>query len=238
MRGATTFVAGDTYEYRLVWADDYTLGTGYNTESRPSDMFSQTVANNGDAISLTNLPTSPPTRLLHPSSDLPLQDLRSSTPFNYVGQVAAGTTTFTDTLSRCRGGHESRARRHVDQRQLQLLCDLRVAADGTESRPSPLSTSINVTNGRVTLDELPMADIATTEWRTRRIYRCLSTDSSTFHLVGEIPNMDAGEFFVDNLTDAQISVNPTIDLDGPKIGYATRLVDVLSRDGSVYSSGV
>ena len=233
--GGTSFVAGDSYEYRLVWADDYALGTSYNTESRPSDTFTQTVAADGDAILLSGLSTTPPNDAythLRVYRRNATNDPAGS--FNYVGQVGVGTTTLTDTMDDGTAILNPPLNDTVISGNYSYYVTY-VAADGTESRPGPLSTSINVINGRVTINELPVADIASTEWRTRRIYRCLSTDSSTFHLVGEIPNMDANQFFVDNLTDAQISMNPMIDLDGPKIGYPTRLVDILSRDGRVYN---
>lgn len=233
--GATTFVAGDEYEYRLVWGDDYTLGNPNPTESRPSDVFTQIVGANGDQIELSSLPVSPPS-----DSYTHLRVYRhkvgdpATNEFKYVGQVAKGTTDFVDTVA----DGVVAANPELDDTVISgnySYYVTYVSSDGTESRPGPLSGPINVTNGRVTLDDLPQADIATTEWRTRRIYRSLSTDSSMFHLVGEIPNMDADQMFVDNFTDADIALNPTIDLDGPKIGYSTRLVDVLSRDGSVYS---
>ena len=230
--GASTFVAGDTYEYKVVWGDDYTLGTPTPTESRPSDTFTQTVAANGDSIDLSGLSTTPPS-----ASYTNMRIYRRKTPatdFNYIGQVATGTTTFSDTVSDAAAAANPVLNEQVISGNYSYYVTY-VAADGTESRPGPLSGPINVTNGRVTIDNLPRADIATTEWRTRKIYRSLSTDSSTFHLVGEIPNMDADEFFVDNYLDADIIGNPTIDLDGPKIGYSTRLVDILSRDGSVYN---
>ena len=234
----TSFSAGDTYEYQLVWADDYTLGSPNPTESRPSDIITHTVAADGDAIRLSNLPTSPPSSA-YTHLRVFRRNTATQTDFFYVGQVDVSTTppgdVLTDTMD------DATAELNVPPMNDQVISGnygyyvTYVAADGTESRPGPLSGPINVTNGRVTIDNIPQADIATTEWRTRRIYRSLSTDSSAFHLIGEIPNMDANEFFVDNYTDAQISGNPTIDLDGPKIGYSTRLVDILSRDGSVYN---
>ena len=230
--GATSLVAGDTYEYKLVWGDDYTLGNPNPTESRPSDTFSQTVAANGDSIDLDTLPTTSPSASY---THLRMYRRKSTdTVFNYVGQVAKGTTTFSDSMSDAAATANPELEEQVISGNYSYYVTY-VSGDGTESRPGLLSGPINVTNGRVTIDNLPQADVATTEWRTRKIYRSLSTDSSSFHLVGEIPNMDAGEMFVDYFRDDQISSNPEIDLDGPKIGYSTRLVDVMSRDGSVYS---
>lgn len=226
----TSLTVGDTYEYKLVWGDDYALGTPTPTESRPSDTFSYTVAADGDEIVLSNLPTSPPT-----SSFTHLRVYRrtgAGTDCHYIGQVSAGATTFHDSTSDAVASGNPVLNETVISGSYSYAITY-VAADGTESRPGPLSGPINVTNSRVTLDSLPQADTAT-EWRMRRIYRSLSTDSETFHLVGEIPNMDADVLFVDNFTGAEISTNPTLDRDGPKIGYSTRLVDVVSRDGWSY----
>jgi hypothetical protein len=236
--GGTALEAGDTHEYKLVWGDDYALGTPTPTESRPSETFSQAVGADGDEIVLSNLPTAPPT-----NSYTHLRVYRrtgAGTDFNYVGQVSAGTTTFHDSASDAVAAGNPILDETVISGNYSYAITY-VAGDGTESRPGPLSGPINVTNGRVTLDNLPQADTGATEWRTRRIYRSLATDSETFHLVGEIPNMDGDVMFVDNFTDAEISTNPTLDCDGPKIGYSTRLVDVVSRDGwnchSVFEEG-
>lgn len=232
-------VAGDEYEYVTVWATDASVSLAYNTESDFSDSFTQVVAAGDDSIDLSGLPTNPPA-----DSYTHLSIYRRNTAhvaggdedYYYVGQVAKGTTTFSDTMDDATAEVPTNTTLETQNITGNYTYYVTyVAADGTESRPSLISNSVNVTNGRVTLDELPYADIATTDWRTRNVYRCLSTDSSDFHLVAEIDNMDPDVVFVDNLTDDQIETEPTLDLDGPKIMSSTCLVDVLSRDGSTYN---
>ncbi len=108
---------------------------------------------------------------------------------------------------------------------------------GIESRPSPITDPININNRRVLLYNIPQADPNNPNdaiWQVRRIYRCLSTNSSEFHFVAEIPNTTEPWTLTDRLRDADIKNNPTIDLDGPKIIPSTPLVQVLKRDGNVY----
>ena len=136
--GATTLVAGDTYEYKLVWADDYALGNPNPTESRPSDTFTRTVANNGDSINMSNLPTSPPTTSYTHLRVYRRKQGAASTDYNYIGQVATGTTTFSDTVSDAAAAANPVLDEQVISGNYSYYVTY-VAADGTESRPGPLS---------------------------------------------------------------------------------------------------
>ncbi|TWT39420.1 flagellar hook-basal body complex protein [Blastopirellula retiformator] len=102
-----------------------------------------------------------------------------------------------------------------------------------ESRPSLVLGPENVINGRISLSNLPMPSGGTPPYDTVNVYRNLSTDSASYYLVTELA---AGEDFVDNRSDAEISdltntANRVVDLDGPKIDSNTFLVDVVKRDG-------
>ncbi len=104
-----------------------------------------------------------------------------------------------------------------------------------ESRPSPLIGPQNVSSDRVVLSNIPTpgGDYAGGQVR---IYRNLSTDPSTFYHVADVIG---GTSYVDHVSDATISNSATpgfkaLDLNGPKITTNTRLVDVLSRNGSTY----
>ncbi|HYW81122.1 MAG TPA: flagellar hook-basal body complex protein, partial [Thermoguttaceae bacterium] len=103
-----------------------------------------------------------------------------------------------------------------------------------ESRPAPMVGPLTSNGGRIQLSDLP-AD-ASGQWGYRRIYRSLSTDSSSFHFVAEIadavtPNLT----FTDSASDAMIAANPEIDLDGEPIDNSSLLVDLLLRDGATYN---
>jgi flagellar hook protein FlgE len=115
---------------------------------------------------------------------------------------------------------------------------------GFESRANlDLSPStVNVTNGSVTLTNLPtVAAGDTSGWTVRRVYRCLATDESKFYYVGETADATSNVAFQDSTSDADLVADDAglpngglIDLDGPKILSGTPLVDVLRRDGNTF----
>lgn len=105
---------------------------------------------------------------------------------------------------------------------------------GVESRPSPLIGPLNVVNGRIQLKNLPVD--ASGQWSVRRIYRNLANNDTEFHFVTEIPNNLAGQTFTDNVTDATITANAQIDLDGPRINTNTLLSNVLQRVDNTYTA--
>jgi len=102
---------------------------------------------------------------------------------------------------------------------------------GLESRPSPLSSSLNVVGNQIDLSSIPTDGSG--QWAVRRIYRNLSTDDSVFHYVGEIAD-NVTTTFTDNIPDATITSNALIDLEGPRIGANTLLTNVLQRNDTVY----
>jgi flagellar hook protein FlgE len=104
---------------------------------------------------------------------------------------------------------------------------------GTESRPSPISGPINVANGRIELSNFPAAAPGS-EWQVMRIYRNTATDDSTFYYLGEVGDVTGSVTLTDSTSDAEIMGNARLDMNGPRIIPSTRLVQVLSRDGSAY----
>ncbi|HPP53212.1 MAG TPA: flagellar hook-basal body complex protein, partial [Thermoguttaceae bacterium] len=102
---------------------------------------------------------------------------------------------------------------------------------GEESRPTKLLGPVNVVNGRIQISNIP---VPAGEWSYVRIYRNLADDENSFHFVDWIDTPTFSGGWTDNFTDEDIEGNPTIDLDGPRIGYNTLLVDVLRRDGPNY----
>lgn len=102
-----------------------------------------------------------------------------------------------------------------------------------ESRPSDPIGPVTVVNGNVTIDNLPTPIPA--DYDTIRIYRNLTTDSSSYYLTATT----ATGPFTDDRSDAAISDltvpgNTALDMDGPAIKPSTKLVDVLKRDGLNY----
>jgi flagellar hook protein FlgE len=107
--------------------------------------------------------------------------------------------------------------------------------NGAESRPTsrfgPFTAS-QVNTPRIRLDNLPVP-MSLTEYDSVRIYRNTTASTTTFHLVDTIAT---GVSYIDNNPDSAIASAATINLEGPPIDFGTRLLDVVSRNGAVYSN--
>ena len=222
--GGGTLVEGDIYRYRFAYADS----TG--TESTVSDELAITVqSGNGlpdNVINLNNLPDS--------SGEYPqLNIYRTEANGSDFYLLSAGETpggSFQDD-----GNVPVDLTSPLDQSVLNGNYSYLVTfarAGEADSRPSPLLGPINVLNGRVHLQNLPVPPVPAPgddfpAYDKVRIYRNLADDSSSFFLVDEV---DPGESYTDKLSDTQISGNLQIDLDGPKINPNTLLLNVVSRD--------
>ncbi len=234
-------VPGDTYHYKIVYANG-ALGSTTGTEGIPSTVIDlagvslRSIAG-GDAVDedtvyIDDIPPAPPGTFTH------FRIYRSTdggTSYNYAGEDVVAATNFTDD-----GGTTGAA---LDETRMTGNYSYYITfADspggpgfGTESRPAPLIGPLPVSNGRVTLDDLPVD--ASGQYTVRRIYRNLSNDDASFHFVGEIldsttPNLN----WTDKATDAAISGNAEIDLDGPRATSSTLLTELLRRDGAVYEN--
>ncbi|WP_161603305.1 flagellar hook-basal body complex protein [Blastopirellula marina] len=227
---------GDVYEYRFAFVDadgNETVasdGQQITVDGAPAD-------GNGYSVVLDNIPT---------SADY--TDVR-------IYRTAAGGSDFyeLDTISMA-----AAASPYIDDGSVPLTTNelnedtingnysylvTFGRAGQQESRPSLVLGPQNVINGRINLTDLPLPGGGTPPYDTVNVYRNLSTDSASYYLVTEL---GAGEDFVDDRSDAEISdltnsANRRIDLDGPKVDSNTLLVDVVKRDGlnfeSMFSEG-
>lgn len=226
-----TLNGGDVYQYR------YTFIDGSGNETAPSNAHTVTVSGspadgNGYSVVLDSLPTSPDYdsvriyRTAAGGSDF--YELDTLT-------MAAAATPYVDDGSTPLTTNQLDAQT-INGNYTYLVTYARAGEE--ESRPSLAIGPQNVVNGRIELSNLPLPPTPPPEggfpaYDKVRIYRNLSTDSSSFFLVEEL---DPGEDFIDMTPDSQISDlsipgNKTIDLDGPKIDSNTLLVDVVKRDG-------
>ncbi|NQT40351.1 MAG: flagellar hook-basal body complex protein, partial [Planctomycetes bacterium] len=236
-----TLVPGDTYHYKIAYADG-ALGSTTGTEGIPSTAINlagvslQSIAG-GDAVDedtvyIDNIPSAPPGTFTH------FRIYRSTdggTSYNYAGEDVVAATNFTDD-----GGTTGAV---LDETRMTGNYSYYITfanspggpGFGTESRPAPMVGPLPVSNGRVTLEDLPVD--ASGQYTVRRIYRNLSDDDASFHFIGEIldsttPNLN----WTDKATDAMISGNTQIDLDGPRATSSTLLTELLRRDGAVYEN--
>lgn len=233
--GAGALTALGTYSYRIVFGDA-PVGSLVDTESAPSEEIGPiTLAAGEDEIVLNNVPVDTEgnyaTRRIYRTLD-------GGSTYYYVGEIADNvTTTFTDGVSDAVAAASAELDADTISGEYSYYITFADAAggpgNGTESRPSPLIGPLNVVNGRVQLQDLPVD--ASGQWSVRRIYRTLATDSSTFYYVGEITDATTpGLTFTDNAADATIALNDQLDFDGPRVLANTPLIDVLRRDGDVY----
>jgi flagellar hook protein FlgE len=156
---------------------------------------------------------------------------------------ATGTLTINDTESDATiAGNAVLDDTSLDSGSYSYYVTYYKASSGEESRPTakfgPV-TADSTTSPQIRLDKLP--EPATLDFDGIRIYRNLSTNQNTFHRVGEISPATIASFpgdisFIDNISDATISSNSQIDLDGPDITFSTLLTDVVSRNGATYTN--
>ena len=249
--------AGDTYEYRIVYASQPASTATPPTipafsEGTPSTAISATVATGDGSILLQNIDTDP--SHAGPNSYINIyrcDTTAGDTDYNYVGQVPVGTTsgataTFLDTTDNTTADANPTLDTDTLTGKYEYYVTYANAGGGpgmgTESRPNLDLTpsTVSVANGRVTLTNLPTDNSG--DWTVRRVYRCLASDPSKFYYVGEIPDAtSANATFTDSTPDdtlvqqdATLPNGGLIDLDGPKIGSGTKLVDVLRRNGDAF----
>ncbi|MFH1265417.1 MAG: flagellar hook-basal body complex protein, partial [Planctomycetota bacterium] len=237
--GVGGFAAG-VYQYRFVYANDAYTNPPELDESTPSNTVSVTLVGGEGQIDLSNIPISDPAPAGTHSFVRVYRTAAGGTDFHYVDEIpiAVGpTTAYSDALDDVT--LLTRSQLNEDTLPASSYSYYVTFADaaggpgiGTESRPSPIAGPI-VPNGRVVLSNLPTANPADA-WMVRRIYRNLSSDSSTFYYVGETADATSSVSITDNLPDATISTRATINLEGPQVIPGTLLTNVLRRDGSTY----
>jgi flagellar hook protein FlgE len=223
--GAGNLAAG-TYEYRVAF---YTESGGTPTiyESAPSSAFGSVTIGASDDIALTGLPTDGSGiwtgRRLYRSmdgGDFELVATLDATTANYDDSNAApGAVLDADSL---------------DQANYSYYVTFYNTSTGLESRPTQRIGSLAVSdvNRRIIMENIPQPTSA--DFNAVRVYRNIANNTSQFHLVTTLT--DGETSFIDNVADADILLNPEVDLDGPKASGGTFLVDVVVRDGESYST--
>lgn len=229
--GPGTHAEGATYQYKFVNVDTSGQETSASAAVSMTVPAGDTLANN--RITLNNIPAGtadyPTVRIYRATG--------SSTTFSEVGSVT-GVTTFNDNLATLPGTPAT-----LDTTSLSgnysYLVTFYNSTSQTESRPSERIGPVTIVNGRISLDSLPTVP---TGYDQVRVYRNLASDSDSYYLVGTVdapggtPNTFTDGRSDADISDLTVSTNKTVDLDGPRIGFATKLVDVLKRDGLSYES--
>jgi flagellar hook protein FlgE len=155
------------------------------------------------------------------------------TTYYYAGEELLGKDPpqFTDIRSDAQLGAALDATSVVEDGGYTYYVTFRNRETGRESRPSPLSSEFILSaDGRIRLLNIP--EDASGQYHERVIYRNPYNDNSNWQRVGIIPTATGATTFTDRV--GIDGLGPEIDRDGPKIGTATLLKDVIRRDGSTY----
>lgn len=222
---------GSVYQYRFVYVDSN------GKESNLSSTVSYTVpAGNGladDTISM-NLPAA--------STQYNQVRVYRTAPggsnFFLVGNGAAGST-FQDTSAA-----SSATALNTDALAGNYSYMVTFYKNGEpESKPSPLVGPVSLANGRAFLTGFPTPPVPAPgsglpAYDSIRLYRNVANDPNSYYLVDTIAPTGS---YTDNRTDADISNlalpgRQKVNLDGPAVDAATRLVDVTTRDGLNYAN--
>ena len=221
-------LAGD-YAYRIVFVD--TEGN----EGPPSASLGPLNVTGGagdQAILLDNLPTADGVDFV--ARRLYRTDGTGTGDYQLVTQLDATQSSYVDTTSDV-GLGASLAADTLAPANYSYHVTFYNTVTGLESLPTALIGPVNIgANGmRVRMENLPQP--TTTDFDAIRIYRNLSSDSSQYYRLAELPAGTTS--YIDGAPDAAIEVSGNeISLDGPGIDYGTRLVDLVSRDGSTYTN--
>jgi flagellar hook protein FlgE len=227
--GALT--AGGTYNYKIVFANG-PVGSSTSTETMPSQTVGPiTLAAGQQSIALANLPQDASGTY----SDIRIyRTTAGGTSYNLVADVPSGTTTYTDSTADAGLGQALNTNSLTGAYSYYVTYANAIGGPGTgiESRPSQLLGPVNVANGRVELQNLPVDSSG--QWSVRRIYRNSVTNPSQFTFVAEIPNMTPNVSYTDSATDASIAGNAQINLNGPAASANTLLTNVLQYSNGTY----
>jgi flagellar hook protein FlgE len=230
--GAGATLAAGTYNYRVVYYDAQGNETSATT-------ISTTLGASASGIDLSAIPTDGSgdyvgRRIYRTAVGVP-----NTGPYYLVGvapnQVA---TTFTDTVDDATLVTGTQLNSNMLSGQYSYYVTYYNSANNQESRPSELVGPLNVTNGRIRLDNIPgPTGQFPAVSSSIRIYRNTAGQTSTFYRIAELSDADVsgGKVFIDDNVDASITSNPQIDLDGPKINTNTLLTQVVKRTGDNYT---
>ena len=226
--------AGGTYNYKVVFANG-PVGSATGTETMPSQVIGPiTLAAGEQSVTLNNIPkdatgTYTDRRIYRTAA--------GGTSYQLVADIPDNTTTtYTDTTADGSLGQALNTSALTGDYSYYVTYANAVGGPGTgvESRPTALLGPINVVNGRIELQNLPVDTSG--QWSVRRIYRNTASNPNQFEFLTEIPNMTAGESYTDGTPDSAIVNNAQVNLNGPPITSSTLLTNVLQYNAGTYQN--
>lgn len=231
--GGGGLTAVGTYRYKIVFANG-PVGSPTDTESSASQALGPiTLAAGQNSITLNNIPQDTSGTY----SDVRIyRTAAGGTSYQLVADVPKGTTSYTDVAADTALGQALNTNSLTGDYSYYVTYANAIGGPGTgiESRPTPLLGPINVANGRVELQNLPVDTSG--QWTVRRIYRSTANNPNQFEFLAEIPNMTPNESYTDSTPDSAIANHPQVNLNGPAITGNTLLTNVLQYNSGTYQS--
>ena len=208
-------VEAGKYYYRFVYtrSGDMADQTDYSTQ-----IWVEATADDA-AVTIDNLPLGQLPNANPPYTHIAIY--RATEPesetFYKVDELPVGSagTSYTDTKSNA----EIAANPQLDLSRLEGAYEYYVTfvdASGNESRPSYVSSTINVNSGAVTLSDIPTVDASDNPdgWVGRKIYRSVADGSGQYHLVETVNNLDPNVTITDSTGDRQLVNNEKMSFGG------------------------
>jgi len=219
-------IANGTYNYKVALLD------ADGNEGAPSAAIGPvTVTGGPGSIDLAGLPTVPSGDFV--SFNLYRTDNTGAGDYNLVASGLTATTR-TDTTADASLGATLDESTLAQANYSYYVTFYDSTASGLESRPTAVigPESISIDGSRIRLENIPQPTSA--DFDSVRIYRNLSTDDNTFHLVTTLTGGETS--YIDGAADSDISSNAQVNLEGPGISPGLALVNVVQRNGTTYSS--
>jgi flagellar hook protein FlgE len=232
--GAGAALAAGTYNYRVVNYD----GNGNETAATT---ISVTLGAGATGIDLSAVPTDSTGDYVGRKIYRTAVGAPTTGPYYLVGTLAnQTTTTLNDTTTDAALTSNTAFSAANISGQYSYYVTFYNTLTQRESRPSELVGPLNVTDGRIRLDNLPQpsGQFAPAN-STIRIYRNTSGQSTTFYRAAEIlpSTVTSGRVHIDNVQDSTLLTNnQVLDFDGPKVSDQTLLTNLLKRDGDNYEA--
>ena len=222
--GGGTLLAGQTYQYRFTFLDDF------GTETLGSSILSTTLGAGDNTVAITDLPDAGGE---YSTVRIYRTDAGGSDFFHLADRTPSANFTDDGTTPTNPGlplGEDSLSGTY------SYYVTFADSSGAPESRPSKLLGSVTVSGGRIHLQNLPTPTAAPgiPPYDQVRIYRNLTNDSNSFYQVGTVA---VGEDFTDSIQDDVLfAAQEALDFGGPKAQGDTLLVNVLREDEGEYSS--
>lgn len=232
---ATTSGAGlgpgvGTVNYRVAFLDSNGLESSLSTDFN--------VTGDGTTVDLTSLPVATGEwvdRVIYRTE-------AGGSDYYRVGSVGdAGTTTFTDSVDDVTlAGNPPLDESVIEAGSYSYYLTFHNSATGVETRPTASIGPVGVTDnsgGKVRIDLSSLPAPTNASFNELRIYRSNATGTD-HRLVDTVPAPGTGGFqdsYVDTLSNVILETNDEIDLDGPTSVPTTKLVDIIVRQGDVYT---